>query len=132
MTVVDASAVVEMLLRTPLGERCSERLLTADDALCAPHLLDVEVAQVLRRFAQKGELTPERGSEALRDLADLPVSRYPHGCLLERVWELRHSVSAYDAVYIALAEALDAPLVTCDARGARAHGHQARVEALTE
>jgi predicted nucleic acid-binding protein len=121
-----------MLLRTPLGERCSERLLTADQAMCAPHLLDVEVAQVLRRFAQRGELTPERGSEALRDLADLPVSRYPHGSLLERVWELRHSVSAYDAVYVALAEALDAPLVTCDGRVARAHGHQARVETLTE
>ena len=132
MTVVDASAVVEMLLRTPLGERCSDRLLTEGEALCAPHLLDIEVAQVLRRFAERGELTSERGSQALRDLADLPVSRYPHGPLLERVWELRHSVSAYDAVYVALAEALDAPLVTCDGRVARAHGHQARVETLTE
>jgi len=130
VTVVDASAVVEMLLRTPIGEKCQARLLVADEALCAPHLLDVEVAQVLRRFAAQGEMTAERGSEALVDLADLPLTRYPHGPLLERVWDLRHSVSAYDAVYLALAEALDAPLVSSDGRLARAHGHHATVQVL--
>lgn len=130
MTVVDASAVVEMLLRTPVGEKCRERLLAVDESLCAPHLLDVEVAQVLRRFAAQGEMTAERGSEALVDLADLPLTRYPHGPLLERVWDLRHSVSAYDAVYLALAEALDAPLLSSDGRLARAHGHHATVQVL--
>ena len=130
MTVVDASAVVEMLLRTPVGEKCRERLLAVDESLCAPHLLDVEVAQVMRRFAGRGEITAARGSEALVDLADLPLTRYPHGPLLERVWELRNSVSAYDAVYLALAEALDAPIVTSDGRVARAHGHHATVQVL--
>lgn len=130
MTVVDASAVVEMLLRTPVGEKCRERLLAVDEALCAPHLLDVEVAQVIRRFAGRGEITADRGGEALVDLADLPLTRYPHGPLLERVWDLRNSVSAYDAVYLALAEALDAPIVTSDGRIARAHGHHATVQVL--
>jgi predicted nucleic acid-binding protein len=130
MIVADASAVVEMLLRTPIGERCRERLLGADDALCAPHLLDVEVAQVLQRFALQAAISAERGAEALADLADLPLTRYPHGPLLGRAWQLRRSVSAYDAVYLALAEALDAPLVTCDSRVARAHGHRAKVDVI--
>jgi predicted nucleic acid-binding protein len=130
MIVADASAVVEMLLRTPIGERCRERLLGTDDALCAPHLLDVEVAQVLQRFALQAAISAERGAEALADLADLPLTRYPHGPLLGRAWQLRRSVSAYDAVYLALAEALDAPLVTCDSRVARAHGHRAKVDVI--
>jgi len=130
MTVVDASAVVELLLRTPVGETCRERLLGAGEDLCAPHLLDVEVTQVLRRYSLQGQITPERGSESLADLADLPLTRYPHGPLLERAWEMRESVSMYDAVYLVLAEALEAPLVTCDARIARAHGHRAQVQVL--
>ena len=130
MTVVDASAVVEMVLRTPIGERCRARLLADGELLAAPHLLDVEVAQVLRRFAASGDISSDRGGEALSDLADLPLSRYPHGHLLGRAWELRQSMSAYDAVYVALAEALDAPLVTCDGRVARAHGHAATVEVM--
>jgi predicted nucleic acid-binding protein len=130
MTVVDASAVVELLLRTPVGETCRQRLLGVGEDLCAPYLLDVEVAQVLRRFLRQGEITAERGSEALADLADLALTRYPHAPLLERAWELRDSVSMYDAVYLVLAEALEAPLVTCDARIARAAGHRARVQVL--
>ena len=130
MIVADASAVVEMLLCTPRGERCRERLLGADDILCAPHLLDVEVAQVLRRFALQAAIDAKRGAEALADLADLPLTRYPHGPLLRRAWQLRLSVSAYDAVYLALAEALDASLVTCDGRVARAHGHHAKVSVI--
>lgn len=132
MTVVDASTLIEVLLRTPLGERCTERLLKRDDALYAPHLLDVEVTQVLRRYAQRGDFRDARGREAIQDLADFPLVRFSHEPLLGRIWDLRHSLSAYDAAYIALAEALDAPLVTCDARMARARGHRARVEILTE
>lgn len=128
MTVVDASAMVEMLLGTAVGESCRERLLRDD--LYAPYLLDVEVAQVLKRYASREEITPDRGVEALADLADMPVTRYPHGPLLGRVWELRKSVPAYDAVYLVLAEALEASLVTCDAKIARAHGHRARVEVI--
>jgi predicted nucleic acid-binding protein len=132
VTVVDASAVIEALLRTPLGERCTDRLLRPNDPLFAPHLLDVEVTQVLRRYAERGDLRDKRGHEALQDLAAFSLIRCSHEPLLERMWELRHSLSAYDAAYIALAEALDAPLVTCDARMARAHGHGARVEVLSE
>jgi predicted nucleic acid-binding protein len=130
MTVVDASAMVELLLGTPTGESCRERLLRDGEDLCAPHLLDVEVAQVLRRYASMREITPDRGAEALADLAAMSVMRYPHGPLLERAWDLRDSASVYDAVYLALAEALDAPLVTCDARISHARGHRARVEVV--
>jgi predicted nucleic acid-binding protein len=132
VTVVDASALIEALLRTPLGERCTERLLRSGDPLFAPHLLDIEVAQVLRRHAQSGDLGDRRGREALQDLIDFPIIRFSHEPFLERMWELRHSLSAYDAAYIALAEALGAPLLTCDARMARAHGHNARVEVLSD
>jgi predicted nucleic acid-binding protein len=130
VTVVDASALIEALLRTPLGERCAERLLRRDDPLFAPHLLDVEVMQVLRRYAHRGDLRDARGREALGDFVDFPLTRCSHEPLLERIWELRDSLSACDAAYVALAEALDAPLVTCDARLARARGHNARVEVL--
>jgi predicted nucleic acid-binding protein len=130
MTVVDASAMVELLLGTSTGESCRERLLRDEEDLCAPHLLDVEVAQVLRRYASKREITPDRGAEALADLAVMSVMRYPHGPLLERAWDLRDSASVYEAVYLALAEALDAPLVTCDARISRTRGHRARVEVV--
>jgi predicted nucleic acid-binding protein len=91
-------------------------------------LLDIEVAQVIRRYAARGEIDGERGGEALGDLADLRLQRYPHVFLLPRVWELRHNITAYDAVYIGLAEALDAPLLTRDHRLAGAAGHRARVE----
>lgn len=96
--------------------------------LHTPHLLDIEVAQVLRRYAMAGEIDRQRGAAALTDLADLPLRRYPHDILLPRVWELRNNLTAYDAVYVALAEALDAPLLTRDKRLAAAAGHHARVE----
>jgi predicted nucleic acid-binding protein len=128
LIVVDASAMLEVLLRTETGARVEDRLLRRGESLHAPHLLDVEVAQVLRRYAAAGELTPERGRDALVDLADFPVHRYPHDVLLPRIWELRHNVTAYDAAYLALAEVLGARLVTCDARLASAPRHAARVE----
>jgi len=130
LIVVDASAMLEVLLATETGARVEERLLSRGESLHAPHLLDVEVAQVLRRYAAAGELTPERGREALIDLADFPVHRYPHDVLLSRIWELRHNVTAYDAAYVALAEILAAPLVTCDARLGSAPRHAAKIEVL--
>jgi predicted nucleic acid-binding protein len=130
MIVVDASAVLETLLRTPNAQWVERRLFDRSETLHAPHLLDVEVAQVLRRYAGNGAIDDERGRTALADLADFPLRRYPHDFLLPRVWDLRKNLTAYDAIYIALAEALDAPLLTCDRRLATAPGHQARVELL--
>ncbi len=128
MIVVDASAALEVLLRTPAARAVEERLFDPRQTLHAPHLIDVEVAQVLRRYASAGEIDSERCHAALVDLADLPLSRYPHDVLLPRVWEMRDNLTAYDAVYVALAEALDAPLLTRDRRLAAAPGHHARIE----
>lgn len=128
MIVVDASAVLEAILCTAAGKAVEARLFEPRETLHAPHLLDVEVAQVVRRYAVNGEIDAERGRVALADLADLPVRRYPHDFLLPRVWELRNNLTAYDAVYVALAEALDAPLLTRDKRLVAAAGHRARVE----
>jgi predicted nucleic acid-binding protein len=126
--VVDASALLEALLRTPAAEAVEERLFGGGETLHAPHLLDVEVAQVIRRYAAAGEIDAERGRAALADLDDFPLRRYSHGVLLPRVWELRSNLTAYDAIYVALAEALEAPLLTRDRRLARAAGHRARIE----
>ncbi|MEO8716569.1 MAG: type II toxin-antitoxin system VapC family toxin [Acetobacteraceae bacterium] len=128
MIVVDASALLEALLRTPAAQAVEKWLLNPQHTLHAPHLLDVEVAQVIRRYAAKGEIDSERGRTALADLADFPFHRYPHDFLLPRVWELRDNLTAYDAVYVALAEVLDAPLLTRDQRLATAAGHHARIE----
>jgi predicted nucleic acid-binding protein len=98
--------------------------------LHAPHLLDVEVTQVLRRLVREKTVASHRADEAIGDLRDLRLTRYPHSVLLARIWQLRHTLSAYDAAYVALAEVLDAPLLTCDARIASASGHQASVEVL--
>lgn len=131
MIVLDASAVLELLLRSPGAERVEARVLDVAETLHAPHLLDVEVAQVVGRYWMGGELDAERGRLALADLGDLPIARYPHDVLLPRVWELRRNVTAYDAVYLALAEALGAPLLTCDSRLASAPGHRARIELVS-
>ncbi len=128
MIVVDASVVVEVLLRVPGAERLQARLAGAGERLCAPALLDVEVAQALRRYAARGELGAERGQEAIELLAAFPLVRYPHAPLLARIWELRSNLTAYDAAYVALAEALRAPLLTADARLAGAPGHGAEIE----
>lgn len=129
MIVIDASAVADMLLRLePRATRIRERLGRPDESLHAPHLIDAEVLQTLRRYALNGVLSPERSAEALDDLKRIRVTRYPHAPLVERVWELRNNLSAYDASYVALAEALGAPLVTSDGPLARAPGYHAEVE----
>jgi predicted nucleic acid-binding protein len=130
MIVIDASAVLEVLLRTPAAASVERRLFEPSQTLHAPHLLDVEVAQVVRRYAGNREFDAERGRMALADLADLPLHRYPHDFLLQRVWDLRNNFTAYDAMYVALAEALDAPLMTRDKRLAASPGHHARIELI--
>lgn len=127
MIVVDASAILETLLRTPAAAAVEERLFQPRQTLHAPHLLDVEVAQVLRRYWAARALDAERLGAALGDLAEFPLQRYPHDFLLPRVWALRANLTAYDAVYVALAEALDAPLLTRDQALAAAPGHRAQI-----
>jgi len=128
LIVLDASAVVEVLLQTAAGAPITERLFDPTESLHAPHLVDVEVAQILRRFVRRGELAPERARQALDDLAGLPLERYSHEILIPRAWALRENLTAYDAVYVALAEVLEATLLTRDARIPRAPGHNARIE----
>jgi predicted nucleic acid-binding protein len=126
--VVDASALVEWLLHTPTGARVDARL--RDRTLYAPHLVDLEIVQVLRRAVRLGSLTDWVAEEILRDLIDLPITRCAHDVLLARAWELRHNLTAYDAAYVALAEMLGAPLLTCDRKLASSHGHRARIDAI--
>ena len=130
MIVVDASALLEVLLRTPTAKAVEDQLFASRQTLHVPHVLDVEIAQVIGRSAAKGDLDGESGREALADLADPPMRRYPHDFLLPRIRDLRNSLSAYDAAYVALAEVLDAPLVTRDRRLAAAAGHHAQIDLL--
>jgi len=129
MIVVDASAVLEVLLRTSVAPRVEARPF-GRQTLHAPHLLDVEVAQVLRRYASRGDISAARGAEALADLAAFPLNRYPPDVLLTRIWELRGNLTAYDAAYVALAEVLGAPVVTRDEGLAAAPGHRAVIELI--
>jgi predicted nucleic acid-binding protein len=128
--VADASAVIELLLQTSLGVRVERRLFSGLEAIHAPHLLDVEVVSTLRRFVRKGEVTPDRAEEAIEDLYALRIVRHAHQDLLARAWELRDNVTAYDAMYIALAEAIAGPFVTCDGPLAGSRGHAARIELI--
>jgi predicted nucleic acid-binding protein len=128
MIVLDASATVDWLLQTSAGQRIEKRIYSRNETLYAPHLLDLEVAQVFRRLASQGVVSVHRAGEAIRDLLDVRITRYPHLVLLPRIWQLRHNFSAYDAAYIVLAEKLGAALVTRDARLASASGHAAPVE----
>jgi predicted nucleic acid-binding protein len=128
--VIDASALLEVLLNTPAAGKVTDRLFAGNDTLHAPHLIDLEVAQVLRHYTHSGEMDAQRSEQALEDLADLAINRYPHDLFLFRIWALRRNLTAYDAAYVALAEALDAPLITRDGALARASGHRARVEII--
>jgi predicted nucleic acid-binding protein len=128
MMVPDASAVVEVLLQTERGRSLEARLFALGETLHVPHLIDVEVAHALRRAWHQGLINDRRAAEALNDLAAWALIRYPHDLFLPRIWALRHTVTAYDAAYVALAEALTVTLLTCDVRLAASHGHHAVIE----
>ncbi len=128
MIVLDASAAVDWLLQTPAGRLVENRIYSRNETLHAPHLLDLEVAQVLRRLVAQGVVTGFRAHQAVEDLLDLRITRYPHDVLLSRIWQLRHNFSAYDAAYITLAEELGAVLVTRDGRLTSNSGHSASIE----
>lgn len=132
MIVLDASAVVELLLGTRLGRSIAARIADPELGLHVPHLLDVEVTQALRRYVQSGELDQASAEAALDHLSLLDIERHAHEPLLDRVWALRQNLTAYDAVYVALAEALDAPLMTGDRKLARAPGVRAQVELVQD
>ncbi|MFM8636029.1 MAG: type II toxin-antitoxin system VapC family toxin [Planctomycetia bacterium] len=130
MIVLDASAALELLLRAPDHPRLVDRVLRSGETIAAPHVLDLEVAHVLRRFVMAGELTDSRARKAIKDHRALGISRYPHDVLLDRVWQMRVNCTAYDAAYLALSEALDAPLITCDMKLAGIPGASASVEVI--
>jgi predicted nucleic acid-binding protein len=125
--VIDASAAVDWLLQTSAGQRIEKRIYSHDESLHTPHLLDLEVAQVLRRLVREGTVSAHRANEAIQDLLDLRITRYPHFVLLPQIWQVRHNLSAYDAAYVVLAENLGATLVTRDARLASASGNAAPI-----
>jgi predicted nucleic acid-binding protein len=130
LIVFDASAAVELVLMTRRADAIAARVFSPYEKLHAPHVVDLEVAQSLRRLALGREITMIRATQALEDFGLLNIERYPHPDLLHRVWELRSALSAYDAAYVALAEFIDAPLLTCDERLSRSHGHAAKIELI--
>ena len=129
MIVLDASAAVAVLLNLGVGARhIRERMEREDDGLHVPHLFEIEVINALRHHALRHGISESRRLELLEDLTTMSISRYAHTAMLPRIWELRDNVSAYDAAYIVLAETLEAPLVTRNARLARAPAIRAEVE----
>lgn len=130
MIVLDASALVELLLGKPTGTAGPARIADPSLGVHVPHLVDVEVVQALRRYAREGEIDEDAALDALDDLHGLDLQRHPHEPFLDRVWMLRRNLTAYDAVYVALAEVLDCRVLTCDAALARAPGMRARVDVV--
>jgi predicted nucleic acid-binding protein len=125
--VVDTSAALSALTASDPAPGLVEHL-AEDGDLHAPHLIDTEMLHALRRMTRTGELSDERAADARTDFAELSLTRYPHQPLSDRIWTLRHNLTAYDATFVALAETLDAPLVTCDTRLTAAPAHHANVE----
>lgn len=127
MLVVDASALYEVVIGSPRAEPIRARL-QADDDHAAPHVIDVEVLNAIRLRHLSGDLDPTAARQAVDDLRDWGGERFGHRGLLVRAWELRHNVRGWDAFYVALAEALESPLLTVDQRLARAPGVRCRIE----
>ena len=130
MLVVDSSAVLDVLAGRPVNDELQERI-AADGDLHAPHLIDLEILHALRRLTAAGDLSDDRAADVRSDFGDLSMIRYAHVPLADRIWELRHNLTAYDAAFVALSEALGAPLVTCDAHLAAVPGHAAQVEVFS-
>jgi predicted nucleic acid-binding protein len=126
--VLDASAAVEWLLQTAVGQRIEARIYARKESLHAPHLIDLEVLQVLRRLVREGTFHERRAEEAVQDFLALRLTRYPHNAFLTPIWQHRHNFSAYDAAYVALAESLGAALLTRDGRLASCYGSGIKVE----
>jgi predicted nucleic acid-binding protein len=128
LIVIDASTAIELVLRTDRADAIGARVFDPAEQLHAPHLIDVEVTQALRRLLLARQIAPGRAEEAFEDFGLLGIERHAHRPLLDRIWSLKTSISAYDAAYVALAEGLAAPLLTCDEKLARTRGHGARIE----
>jgi predicted nucleic acid-binding protein len=126
MLVVDTSAMVHVLLRRPANPRLLDRI--ASDEICAPHLIDLEFLHTLRRHVRRNAITLDQAADSRRDFAAMPLIRYAHSGIVNRIWELRDNLTAYDAAYIALAETIGCTLVTSDAKLSKASGHLAAVE----
>ena len=132
MIVVDASIVVDLLLNlNPYSSLVADRLKNESPNLFAPHLLDAEVAQVLRRFVLRNEIPYDRANLALDDLLALPIIRYPHTPLIKRAFDLRENVTIYDGIYLALAEGIGVPLLTRDQSLAKVQGLNVKVEIIS-
>jgi len=125
MIVLDASLVVELLSNGPRADSIRREMAASNESFLVPHLLDVEATSALRSMVAGRRFDLHSSEEFLVGLAALPAERYSHLPLLGRIWELRHNFTAYDAAYIALAEATDSILYTCD--GKLCKGHRARV-----
>jgi len=128
MVVVDASALVDLLLARSAAEALADLVFGAGEVIAAPHLIDPEVLQTLRRLLRVGTIDADQADAALELFSYIVIERHPHHIFRKRVWLLRNNLTAYDATYVALAEALDVPLITSDARLARSSGHSARIE----
>jgi predicted nucleic acid-binding protein len=124
--VIDTSALVEILIARNPDPELRRRTMTAVAA--APDIIDAETIGVVRRWEANGQLSTPVADQAISNLAVSGIVRMPHRSLLRRVWELRHSITPYDAAFVALAEQLSIPLIACDAKLAKAHGHNAQVE----
>jgi predicted nucleic acid-binding protein len=130
MIVADASAILELLLQSDVAPVIETRLFASGETIHVPALLDLEVAQVMRRYVLRSELSVARARASLDVLAGLPMERHLHESLINRIWELRENLMVHDGAYVALAEGLRATLVTCDAKLANASGISARVELI--
>jgi predicted nucleic acid-binding protein len=130
LIVLDASAAVELVLRTDRGTRVADRLAADGGPVIAPHLIDPEVMQAVRDLLRLRQIDAGRAQSALAAFVAFPLQRVPHDVLWERMWALRQNLTAYDATYVALAELANSTLVTCDGPLARRPGHSAMIELL--